>query len=434
MAEIVLDVDPWQLQAINDPAREKLIVGGRGTGKTVGVLRNWFIQKGLDTLDGEFAYFGPSYAVGMRERKSIAKNRFLKPYITDTGDQPFPYIKWATGTSTYFRSMDREENLLGYHLDGGAIDEAHRVGERALDEIVRPQLAAKRGTLFLVGQHDEDGEEGWIQKRFFLPGQDMTQNRVRSWRIPASMGRMYQGEDGRAELEHIRKTTPDLVFRWQYLAEAIETGNRAFRSEDVRACRAGRVEERGDPGAGYVGGYDLGKVVDPSACVILKALTSEKCRVVHASLRPLLERHENQALWLQRQVRVFCECAVLIDSTGGATGGHGSDESDAYVSFYRDLIPSARSFFITNRNKAAIIQSLQLAVEQKRIEIPVECEELAKQLVRYRWERKQGAITFSGPNGHEDDLTMALAMAFYGFERGFYGGSSGVRGLAEAFA
>lgn len=421
MSEIVLDVDPWQLEIIQDEAREKVCMGGRGVGKTVGLARNWAIQTGLETLDGEFAYFSPTYAIAMRERRTIAKNRFLRPFIESSHDQPFPYILWRSGTQTYFRSTDREENLLGYHLNGACVDECHKVGERALDEIIRPQVGAKRGTLMLIGQHDDDGEEGWINKRFFLKGQDRTQKRVRSWRIPSSKGRMFQGKEGRAELEAIRQTTDEYTWRWQYLAEAVEAGNRAFRSEDVKHCIGGELEERAHDKQAYVIGYDLGKITDPSAYVVLRFVSRKEAVVVATGVRPLMERHEMQAVNLQRLSRVYGNCPVLVDTTGGASGGHGSTEPDPYVKYYRDQVPTMRAFFINQTSKQNIVQSLQLAVEQKRLRIPAGCDVLSKQLRQFRWERKGGRLDFHGPNGHEDDLVMALAMAWCAVERGWVG-------------
>jgi hypothetical protein len=434
-APVALDADAWQREVIESPARIKVVMGGRGVGKTVGLGRNVLIKDGLETQCGEFAYFGPSYATGKREARAIAKHRDLKPYVESYVDSPFPTITFRSGSQLYFRSLDREENVLGYHLDGAIIDEIHKIGERALDETVRPQVAAKRGWLLLMGQHDEDGVEGWINKRFFEPGQLKDQNRVRSWRIPSSLGRMFMGEDGRSELELIRSTTPEFIWRWQYLAEAVESENKAFRSVDLLSCLRDNlvVVQKAQGSVAYAIGYDLGKVVDPSASVILEAIDREHANVANVDVRPLHEKHEMQALHLARLARLFGDATAMVDATGQQGAAGGIEEPDAYVKYYRQHCPSARAFILTPKNKARAVQNLQLAVEQGRLGIPkVGCEKLVDQLRRYRWELKGGAIDYHGPDGHDDDLVMALVMAWYAVERGWFG-KANPRTLAGVF-
>jgi hypothetical protein len=428
---IVLDADAWQREVIDHPARIKIVMGGRGVGKTVGCARNMLIKAALSTPHGEYAYFSPSYAIAKRECRAIARHRIMNTFVEDTGDQPFPFIDWRSGAKTYFRSLDREDNVLGYHLDGAIIDEVHKNGERAVDEIVRPQIGAKRGWLLLIGQHDEDGEEGWIHKRFFTPEKN-DGVKVKAWRIPSSMGRMYQGEEGRAELEFIRSTTNDYEWRWQYMAEAVESQNKAFRSADIAlALRSDlNTKDRASSGKSYIGGYDIGKVVDPSAETILEAVDRDRCNVVHAMLHPLGVRHEMQAQGVARLSRVFGGCTIIVDATG-TKGASGGAEGDSYSKFYATACNEVRPFVLNQHTKMRLMQDLQLGIEQNRIGIPAKgCEELVKQLQIFRWESKSaGILSFSGPDGHRDDLVISLAMAYGGFLKGLCGSGS-VRSLA----
>lgn len=422
---IELDLDPWQLEVIRSPARIKLLMAGRGAGKTVGCSRNQIIMDGLEKKDWETAYFSPSYAIAKRECKAIAKNRFLAPFIERAEDQPFPRIVWNSGSQSYFRSLDCEENVLGYHLNRAIVDEIHKVGERLIHEVVRPQLGAKRGGLLMMGQFDEDGEEGWLYKQFYLPGQDPAQPNFKSWIVPSGMGRQYQGAEGRAELEMLRQSTPDYVWRWQYMAEAVESQNKAFRGGDIARCVGGeeQSEARGTP---CIVGYDLGRVVDPSAQAVLGVVDKERCRVLNAELHKLGVPHEQQALHVQRLARVYGNATVMVDVSGGAGAGRAGEASDAYTKYYRDFIPTMRGFSINQRNKEGIIQALQLAIEQQKITIPPTCTDLLRQLKGYRWERRHsGGIDYHGPSGHDDDLVMALALAWYAFCRRWYGGQGG---------
>lgn len=417
---IEVDVDPWQLEVIRSPARVKLLMAGRGAGKTVGVARPTIIRDGLETIDGEFAYFSPSYAIAKRECKTIGKNRQLAPFIERVEDQPFPRIVWQTGTSTYFRSLDREENVLGYHLNGAIVDEVHKVGERLIHEVIRPQLGAKRGYLLMMGQHDEDGEDGWIYKQFYLPGIDPARPEFAAWRVPSSMGRQYLGPEGEKELEMIRASTSDYVWRWQYMAEAIETANKAFRPDDIRGCTSGDTRDD-NGGMSCTIGYDLGKVLDPSAQVVLAKVSENKSAVLNAELQKLGVPHDVQALGVQRLAKRYGDPVVLVDVTGGGAGAtKAGQDQDVYVKFYRDTVPTMRGFYLNQHSKAQIIQALQLAIEQKRISIPATCKDLLRQLGSYRWERRpSGGVDYHGPNGHDDDLVIALALALYAMNRGW---------------
>lgn len=417
-----LDLDPWQREILESPARVKTVMAGRGTGKTVGCGRGQIITDGLERRGWETAYFSPSYAVAKREFQDITHNPVLMRRILRTQEQPFPRIVWRSRSQTYFRSTDREENVLGYHLNRAIVDECHKIGERLIHEVIRPQLGAKRGHLMLMGQHDEDGEEGWIHKQFFQPGQQPGQTDFASWRIPVQMGRQYQGESGRRELEMLRKSTPEYVWRWQYLAEAIESQNKAFRPQDVAKCIRGEVRSEA-AGMRCIIGYDLGKVADPSAQVVLGVVNDTHCVVLDATLHRLGWPHEEQAIALQTLSRVYGDPTVVVDVTGGGQGAvRAGQEVDAYTRYYRELIPGMRGFNINQTTKVQIVQNVQLMIEQGRIGIPATCEALIRQLKAYRWERRpSGTLDFHGPSGHDDDLVMALALAVTGFMRKWYG-------------
>lgn len=420
---IVLDADPWQREVIESRARIRLVVGGRGVGKTVGCARNMLLFFALSMPSSECAYFGPSYATAKRECRAMARHRGLAPLVESVSEQPFPLIEWRTGSKTYFRSLDREDNVLGYHLNGAVVDEVHKIGERAVDEIVRPQIGAKRGWMLLIGQSDEDGQDGWLYKRFHLPGQDPdNRDKVQSWQVPSAMGRMYQGDDGKAELELIRSTTPDYIFRWQYGAEFVESQNKVFRSADIDRCVRGDLPtlDRATQGRRYVIGYDIGRVIDPSAAVILDAIDRERAVIVYAKTVPLGQPHEAQATQLAQLSRVFGDAPALVDATG-TSGAAGGSERDSYERYYRKICPNVRGFYFNQvKTKMLAIQDLQLAIEQAKITIPASCTEIIDQLRKFRFDRRNaGSIDYHGPDGHGDDMVMALAMAYQAVCRGW---------------
>ena len=84
-----------------------------------------------------------------------------------------------------------------------------------------------------------------------------------------------------------------------------------------------------------------------------------------------------------------------------------------------------RAFTFTRDNKERLIGNLSLALEQGKLAIPAQFEDLHKELAGYEYKcSNSGILTFQGPGGHDDDMVMALCLAWEGVLRGWYGSRS----------
>jgi hypothetical protein len=419
---IALKIDrPWQLEVIECVARLMFLSAGRGAGKTTCCSRNRLVYNCLRHTDHIYSYFSPSYSIAKREFRTISKCRALRPFITDSPVDPYPQIIFSTGSKLNFRSLDREENVLGEHLDGAVIDEAHVLWEDLLDSWILPQLAAKRGWALLMGQFDEGGssDAGWLYNRYYLPGQQPNQTTFKSWIVPSSMGVMFSGEDGAAELQRIKERTNPLVFRRQYLGEPIESANLAFRADDLKGCLGGSVVSAGGDFP-VILAHDIGRTVDPAAWLAVRPVSRESLVVLNSGIRPIGERYEVGAQELSNLQRIYRAGTVIIDNSGGGQGGHGPKESlDAFATYYKGKVNNIRPFFFSYKLKTQLAETLQLMIEQKRIQIPAELAQLRKQLSEFRWEHRR-YLSFSGPGGHGDDLVAALLMAIHATMSGWW--------------
>jgi hypothetical protein len=75
-------------------------------------------------------------------------------------------------------------------------------------------------------------------------------------------------------------------------------------------------------------------------------------------------------------------------------------------------------FITTNSTKAAVIEGLALALERQELAI-LNDGQLVAELQAYEQERlPSGLWRFGAPEGMNDDMVMALALAWYGAGRG----------------
>ena len=295
-------------------------------------------------------------------------------------------------------------------------DEIQDIAEDQFWPVVRPLISDRRGKLVVAGQFRG---HNWYYNEFYLKGQKKSKI-YKSWRQPSSTGLVYRSEAGQEELALAKASIPRAVWDQEY--DCIPSANQAavFRQEDLTACTRGKRYTKSGTGAKNIIGLDLGRIADPSAIVVLNSQTAN---VLFSELRPLRERHEVTAKHVARLQRDFGQAAVIVDVTGGATGGRAP--VDAYVKFYRKEVRGLREFVWTRNNKERIIQHLAVAIEQHSLSIPASEEKLLRQLGLYEFDYKHGRYDYHGPCGHSDDMVAALAMAWYGRVKGWQGRSDG---------
>src|SRR3990172_5485768 len=102
--------------------------------------------------------------------------------------------------------------------------------------------------------------------------------------------------------------------------------------------------------------------------------------VVHAEKLPLGMKHELQAAHAATIARRF-NASVIVDSTGGATGGRGAQ--DSYIQFYRLHMPALHEFYWHRATKQRIIEHLTLEIEQRKLGVPPNFRGVFDELAAY---------------------------------------------------
>lgn len=403
-----LQVTPEQAEIINCKARYIGLFTGRRWGKTIGVCYNRIISRCLHNKNFKYWYVTPSYSQCWMCYDALIVHPVLNKFIVRNKMQPYPQIWWSNGSMVGFRSFDRPGNLRSAGLDEVWFDEIQDIPEKLFWAIARPLISDRRGTLGISGQFRG---ENWYYEKFYVPGQEGKKN-YKSWRFPTSSGLVFSSAEGRKELLEVKEQLPRIIYDQEYDCIPIANQAAVFDPRDIQLCISG---SNISTGSGCIIGLDLGRVVDPSALV---AFDPSRMQVIHSELRPLKEHHNIGAKYAAALADRY-GAALVIDSTGGATGGKTSKQ-DVHVKEYRAAYPNLHEVYMTQPTKISLINSLSLAIEKHEIIIPEENEELISQLKSYEYKYKSGKFEFAGPDGHNDDLVIALALVLHGYQRGWY--------------
>lgn len=403
-----------QRAVIQCSARFMGVFAGRRWGKTV-TARGRIITR-TAASNFQYWYVSPNYSQAIEEFESLVFNQDFASQISRTKQQPYPQIWLKNGSRIGYRSFDRPEALRSRGLDEIWVDEIQNIEEKDFWPVIRPLISDRRGTLIVSGQFRG---KNWYYEEFFLKGQDPKQTLFRSWAFPSSSGLMYQGERGRAELELARVQVPPPV--WDQEFDCIPASNMVavFPPMQLERIVSGTPKREAEAGKQYCMGLDLGRIADQSAIVVLECDTGI---IVHAEKLPFGMEHALQAVHAAEVAQRYNAC-VVIDSTGGATGGHAPP--DSYVKFYRERIRALREFYWSAQNKEKIIAELCLAIQQKKVLIPAVSTGLLEELHAYEYTYKHGRYDFHAAAGEHDDYVAALAQAVWGRKFGWVGGRNG---------
>lgn len=448
-----------QIEVVSSTARYISNIAGRRVGKTIGVCRGRILKRCLGKRGVRYTYIVPQYSQLWEEYDTLIRMEELTPKIVRRRTQPYPHIYWDTSSITSYRSFDRPENIRSKGEDEVWADEIQDYGETEFWAVIRPLVSDRRGTIGVSGQLRG---RNWVWRSMVMPGllcRSIIAHRKRlpnddvvrwcndacydgapvvnvadvedaaskidashpeeyaAWVTPSHHGLMFQGAAGMREIEVAKRQMLRSIYEQEYLCIPTAGISGVFRPDDLEAAK--RSVSRGSPdnACKYILSVDLGRVVDPCSVVIYEIQTDT---VVYEEVFPLKQDHAISAARV-RDLRVrWNDASVVVDTTGGATGGHA--EKDAYVELYREANPFARPIFWNYQTKKSMIEELVLAFEQRKIACPAALRETHRQLAAYTYTAKSdNKIDYHAPAGEHDDLVAALAMAWLAKRRGWYG-------------
>jgi len=199
-----------------------LAIGRRG-GKSFGILQ-WILLNSLGLLNGHsVAWVGPSDAI-IAEARSWIKS-WLEPLITGPSPGSLGY-HLINGANIDFWSAapGAKQPLRSRGYSCCVIDEAaYIVGMRQLvDASIRPALGLAQGKLCFISTPHGRGDFEYYYKEAQKTGLAI--------HAPSSVNPSFTTK----ELERLRKITPELDFRQEYLAEFLDREGALLKRDQIR--------------------------------------------------------------------------------------------------------------------------------------------------------------------------------------------------------
>jgi len=199
------------------------------------------------------------------------------------------------------------------------------------------------------------------------------------------------------EIEDIKKSTPELVFLQEIMAEFISLEGSVFRRIQEAATLEPITEP--EPGRQYIAGVDVASSVDFTVISVLDVMAKSLVymdRFNRVDYNVLEDR-----LWACYQRFNLTAMSIEANSIGQPV-------IDSLNNRGMSIIP----FTTTNATKQAIITQLQAGFEHDEIKI-INDPVLIGELLSFESKRSpSGSFQYSAPDGMHDDTVMALAIAW----------------------
>lgn len=206
-----------------------------------------------------------------------------------------------------------------------------------------------------------------------------------------------------SEIEEIKRTTPELLFQQEILAQFISLEGAVFRR--IQEAAVMEQLEAPLPGHNYAAGVDVAAEIDYTVICVMDIESKEQVymdrfnRVDYPTLEDRLLQVYNK--WH------LSGMIVEANSIGRPVIDH-----------LTQLGVGVTPFTTTNTTKQNIIQALQSAFEHGAIKIlnePV----LVGELLSFESKRSiSGSFQYSAPEGMHDDTVMSLALTWYSVNGG----------------
>lgn len=374
---------PKQQEILADKTRFLVLSIGRQWGKSELAL--------IDCVDrllkGQFIWYcSPTHKNTKRmwPKFKAALSKIPQTYINNTDY----IIRLPNGAFIQFISLHEPDNLRGEGLHHIVVDEAAFVPDGVYERVLRPMLAARRGSAWFISSPNG---KNWFY-HYYQRGLDPLETEYSSYTAPSVDSPVMSAD----EIESIRRDTTQRVFQQEYMAEFLDDGGAVFRNLKACIIQAFKLTSREN----IIFGVDLARSNDYTVITVMDADSLEVIEIDRFS-EIGWEIQRGRLLAKYQQWKPYC---VVIEE----------NFNDSFAERLKaDGLPIVQ-FRTTSPSKQQIINSLALAFEQAAIGIP-DNPTLLAELQAYTMEKlPSGTFRYSAPSGLHDDMVMSLAFALYG--------------------
>lgn len=382
-------VRPWlypkQREAIFDgvdcnglPARYSFVEASTKAGKTSACIA-WLFEQAIKGKKGQnFWWVAPVY---IQAKIAFRRMKLGLPRWMYSQNQQDLFITLINGTTIWFKTAEKPDNLYGDDVYAAVIDEASRAREEAW-HAVRSTLTATEGPMRAIG--NVKGRKNWFfrlarQAEAGAPG--MSYAKLNAY--DAIEGGVLRG----AEIEDAKSLLPENVFRELYLAEASDDEGNPFGYSHIMGC----LDEISDERPVAIG-VDLAKSVDWTVVIGIdrhgRVCGFERWQKVPWSVTSA------------KLKKLIGHLPALVDSTG---------VGDPIVEGLQGACYGVKGYGFSAASKQKLMEGLAVAIQTRTIRFPNGPIKAELEYFEYLYTRT--GVRYSAPDGYHDDCVMALALA-----------------------
>lgn len=317
------------------------------------------------------------------------------------------FITLINGSSISIKSAEQKESLRGETCTGIlCIDECAYISSEVYN-IVKPWCDFHKAVTLMVSTP-------FVKSGFFWEYYNHGLNKEYNCVSIDWSDEKYQDDMDfilpPSKLEEYKKLLPKNVFLTDYLGIFIDDDGTVFT--DFKKCI--NKNEIKDSDKLYLGiDWAAGVESDDTAIVAFNQYGKQVYLDYFNKLTPTqqIDRIEKFIVQYKNQIVVV---QTELNSLGTPLTDFLKNRSQL-----KTIINKFVGFNTTNQSKNAIVQNLQLAFEQKEIEI-LEDEKQSRELATYtaEYNAKTRNVSYNAPNGLHDDICIAMMLAYDAYKNG----------------
>lgn len=223
MTQLDFKLLPWQLDVMNSPARFKVVVAGRRTGKSRYAIVETLIKAlQCKSPDASVLYIAPTIqmvkVLAWDALMDLGRSVIASSNINDGR------IKLINGVSIYARGADNEDSLRGMKLAYAILDEAKDLRSNLFDLVIRPALSDMQGGALIIGTPSPDATHF---RAYYDLGMDDETGEWKSWHFTTYDNPLIP----KKELEAAKKTMSTSAYLQEYEASWDTAGANILKME-----------------------------------------------------------------------------------------------------------------------------------------------------------------------------------------------------------
>lgn len=345
-------------------------------------------------------------------RKTIADSEILREKVVRVVRTPNPMIVFDNGSKIQFFTVANEgEHIRGETCHRIVVDEAAFLPDDVVDTVLMPMLVRFDGELVLIST--PYGRNYFY--RYYNLGLNDSSGRVKSFHFTSYDNPFLPAK----ELDYIKSSTPDLVWRQEYMAEFLDDSAFVFPGRIIEPCLVDEdIVKVAQKGHWYVMGVDIARLKDFTAIVVLDISEENAIRVAWFERfnEPTMAVQDENKYWeackerIVEVAEVFQPQRVIVDS---------SSAGNPVFEWIKPLVPQAEAYTFANSKsnpkKQLLVNQCVLGFQQKRVRLP-DCDGTAALLEELRFFAYKltddNNMQMMAASGHHDDTVMALCLAW----------------------